>query len=65
VVPEVAQLHTVDSSVNGDLRLGVAKLTTPLYEEVFAASRQIMANFVHDWIIVYKRKHVKKKDFKK
>jgi hypothetical protein len=36
VIAEVAQLHSVDSSVNRDLRLCVAKLTTPFHEDVFA-----------------------------
>jgi hypothetical protein len=47
VVAEVAQLHSVDSSVNSNLRLGVAKFTTPVHEEVFIAPRQVMANLVH------------------
>jgi hypothetical protein len=47
VIAEVAQLYPVDSSVNDNLRLGIAELETPFHEEVFVVLRKIVANLVH------------------
>jgi hypothetical protein len=59
VIAEVAQFHPVYSAVNSDFRLRVAELATPFHEGVFLAPGQIVANLVHNWIIVYKRNSVK------
>jgi hypothetical protein len=59
VIAEVAQFHPVDSAVNGDFRLRVAELAAPFQEDVILAPRQIMANFVYGFILVYKRVVVK------
>jgi hypothetical protein len=59
VIAEVAQFHPVDSAVNGDFRLHVAELAAPFQEDVILAPCQIMANFVHGFILVYKRVVVK------
>jgi len=59
VIAEVAQLHSINSSVNCDLCLCVAELTPPFHEDVICISRQVVADYVHDLMIVYKRNNVK------
>jgi hypothetical protein len=59
VIAEVAEFHSVDSTVNCDPCLRVAELMTPFHEEVVLALRHVVANLVHELIIVYKRRIVK------
>jgi len=55
VIAKVAQLHSVNPPINRDFGRCVPKLTPPFHENVFRALRLVMANLVHDSIIVYKR----------
>lgn len=61
VIAEVAQLDSVDPSVNCDPCICVADLPAPFHEDVFLVLRQVMANLVHCYIpiFVYKRITVK------
>jgi hypothetical protein len=59
VIDKVAQLHPVDSAVNGSLCFCVAESKPPFHEDIFRISRQVMADFIHGFTIVYKRISVK------
>ncbi len=59
VIAEVAQLNPVDSSVNRDSGICVPELPAPFHEDIFLVLRQVMANLVHLYSVVYKRICVK------
>jgi hypothetical protein len=59
-IAEIARLHPVDSPVNCDLGRGVTELLTPLDEDVFLASRQVVTNPVRGKTAVYRRSRAKR-----
>jgi hypothetical protein len=55
VIAKIAQLHPVDSPVNGNLRCYVPGLAPPFDEYIPLALSQVMANLIRAPIVVYKR----------
>ena len=55
MVAEVSALYSEKTPVDRNPRSGIAKLFAPLSENVNIVVSQVVANLVHDPIIVYKR----------
>jgi len=56
VVAKVSQFDPVDSPVNRDSGFCVTEFAMPFQIDIFAIWSQVMADFVHSFIFVYKRK---------
>ncbi len=59
MIPEVPQLDSIDSPVDGYLGFRVLELAMPLQINIPSIKSQVVTDFVHGNIFVYKRSPVK------